>query len=188
MTTYTQLLADVQSWSARTDIADQIPTMVGLFENRVNRSLRTRQMESAFTGTTAANVLALPAGYLEYKDLFAVGYERQPVKPQTLEAVKACTTGIPTIYAIDGTNVRFDGNGSIEGRVYTKVPALVTNETNWLCTLAYDVYLFGTLAEVADYMKDTDSFTRNYERSKAILADIQNDDDRRKGPLVAVRR
>ena len=124
MTTYAILAADVQAWSARTDIAAKIPTMCALFEARVNRSVRVRQMESAFAGTIASNVIALPADWLQFKRLWVVGYEDQTLKPQTIEHVVRETQGIPHNYAVDGSTVRFDGTGDIEGVYYASLPSI----------------------------------------------------------------
>lgn len=188
MTTYTQLKADVVSWSARTDIEAKMPTMCALFEARVNRGLRVRQMEATFTGTPVANVLALPAGWLQWKRLWADAYPECPLQPQTLDVVYERTQGIPSHYATDGANVRFNGASAVAGVYYQGVPALATNETNWLSVLAYDAYLFGVLAEVSSYLMDEAELAKHYARSQAILDDVAAADKRLFGPLRAVAR
>lgn len=185
MTTYTQLAADVQSWAARTDIADKIPTMVGLFENRVNRTMRVRQMEEAFTGTIVDNVLPLPAGWLEWKRIHDDRYPDCPLKPQTIDLVRQSTEGAPTLYAVDGTNIRFNGSGDVTGVYYKAIPSLFVDGFNWLSVLAYDAYLFGVLAEVSTWLKDDAGIQTNYARSAAILKDVAGADKRLTGPLVA---
>ena len=185
MTTYTILIADVATWAARSDLSVPIPTMVALFEARCNRALRVRQMETSFTGTIASNVIALPTGWLEFKRLWPDSYPKCTLLPQTMEVVREETDGVPTFYATDGTNVRFNGTGDITGVYYKAIPSLQTNETNWLCTAAYDAYLFGVLAEAADYRKDDAEMTKYFARSGAILDDIQAADRRLTGPLVS---
>ena len=185
MTTYATLAADVQSWSARTDIADKIPTMCALFEARVNRSMRVRQMEAAFTGTTVDNLLPLPTGWLQFKRLWVDGYEEKTLLPQPLEFVTRKTEGIPNLYSVDGTNVRFNGDGSITGVYYKAIPSLYADGYNWLSVAAYDAYLFGVLAEVAEYMKDDAGFQKNFARSTAVLDSLAGSDKRLSGPLVA---
>jgi hypothetical protein len=88
MTTYTQLKADVIAWSAKTDIEPVIPTMCGLFESRVNRGLRVRQMEASFSGVPVANVLPLPAGWLQWKRMWPAAYPTASMHPQTLDVVR----------------------------------------------------------------------------------------------------
>jgi hypothetical protein len=188
MTTYTQLKADFMAWSARTDIEAKIPTMCALFEARVNRGLRVRQMEASFTGTPVANVLPLPAGWLQWKRLWPDAYADCPLQPQTLDIVYERTQGVPTHYAVDGTNVRFNGVGAVSGVYYQGVPSLVTNETNWLSVLAYDAYLFGVLAEVSTYIMDDAELAKHYARSQAVLDDVASADKRHFGPLRSVAR
>lgn len=189
MTTYAILVADVAKWSARTDLEELIPTFCLLFEARVNRELRVRRMETAFTGTIASSVVALPTGWLEFKRLWPDGYTDCPLVPQSLDDVYSSTEGIPTRYAVDGANVRFDGTGSVTGVYYKAIPALTSvDTTNWLCTNAYDAYLFGVLAEVADYMMDDNALAKHQAKSSAILEMIRADDVRVRGPLVATTR
>jgi hypothetical protein len=188
MSNYTQLLADLPDWSARTDIASKVPTMVGLFETRVNRVLRHRLMETSFSGTIASNVVALPAGWLEFKRIWPDAEPKSTIHPQTLELVRERIEGVPTLYATDGTNVRFNGAGAVTGVYFQAIPGLVANGTNWLCTVAYDAYLFGVLAEVADYMKDDAAMAKYFARSNAVLDEIAGTNMRLYGPLVAVKR
>lgn len=185
MTTYAILAADVVSWSARTDIAAKIPTMCALFESRVNRELRVRQMETSFAGDIVDNKITLPTGWLEFKRLWVDGHEKNQLKPSTLESVASCIEGIPSLYATDGTNVRFDGQGSVTGVYYKAIPSLYADGYNWLSVLAYDAYLFGVLAEVAGYQRDDAEFQKHYSRSDAILKAVAGADKRLTGPLVA---
>lgn len=185
MTTYATLVADIESWSARSDITAKIPTMVALFESRVNRTLRVRQMEASFTGTIANNVIPLPSGWLEFKRLWVVGYESHTLYPQSLERVVIDTEGVPNYYATDGSNVRFNGTGDIAGVYYTAIPSLYTQGTNWLSVLAYDAYLFGVLAEVATYQRDMEALQAHYARASAALESVSGSDTRLRGPLVA---
>jgi hypothetical protein len=190
MTTYAQLLTDVPAWINRTDLAAYVPTFVGLFEARVNRRLRVRQMEAAFTGTIdASNQITLPSDWAAFKTLWADGYEHSPFKPQSLEFVVAQnrTSGAPTVYAIDGSNVRFDGAGDVVGVYFQKVPGLVANGSNWLCTAVYDAYLFGVLSEAHVFMLDEQRAAAFYARADDVLTNITDTDkrDRFSGPLVS---
>lgn len=185
MTTYTQLASDVAAWSVRTDLASVLPTMVGLFESRVNRKLRIRQQETAFTGSIVDNVIALPADFAEFKLLYGDSYPKSILENSTLERVRTRTTGTPTLYALDGADVRFNGTGDISGTYYATVPSLYVNSTNWLSVLAYDAYLFGVLAEVATYMKDDSAMQINFARSNTILDSLEKVNNARTGPLTA---
>lgn len=190
MTTYTTLVADVAKWSARTDLDALMPTFCRLFEARVGRELRVRQMEASFAGTITANVVALPADWLQFKRLWPTAYPDCDIRAQTLEVVRERVEGVPFYFAIDGGNVRFNGAGGVAGTYYQAIPALATavSGTNWLLTLAYDAYLFGVLAEVADYMMDDAALAKHQAKSAAIIDNIRAADTRLNGPLQAVKR
>jgi len=189
MTTYATLAADVAKWAARDDLADMLPTFCRLFEARINRDLRVRRMEAAFTGTIASNVVALPADWLEFKRIWPAAEPKSTMLPQTLEVVLERVEGVPFYYATDGANVRFNGAGDVVGVYYQSIPPLTADGvTNWLCTTSYDAYLFGVLAEVADYMMDDQALAKHQAKSSAILDDIRAADKRLTGPLASVKR
>jgi hypothetical protein len=182
--TYAQLASDVQDWCARTDIADKLPRMVSIFEGRINRSLRIRQMEADFSGTIASNVIAQPTDFLEVKRVWADDYPERNLQPQTIERVRGQTVGTPFLYAIDGTDIRFNGTGAVTGIYYKAIPNLYTNSYNWLSVLSYDAYLFGVLAEVATYQRDQEALAMHFARSTAIIDSLRTADRRLGGPLM----
>jgi hypothetical protein len=184
VTTYAKLVSDVGAWSARSDLGDVLPAMCGLFEARVNRKMRVRQMEAAFSGTITDNVIALPADFLAFKALRVDGRD-YTLQPQTVEIVRMAPDGLPTFYAIDGESVRFNGTGDVTGTYYRSIPGIVANGYNWLSVLAYDAYLFGVLSEVYGYLRDDVEQQKSLGRSVAILDSIEGADTRLNGPLVA---
>lgn len=193
MTTWTQLQADVVSWTNRTDISDKIASFVGVFEARCRRNLRVRAMETAFAGTIAANnKIALPAGFLAFKALWPTASQQVPITAQFLDYVLARDkqTGTPTSYALDGANVLFDGSGDVSGVYYTDIPGIVANASNWLSVASYDGYLYGTLSEVWDYLQEYEQAQKYLQRSAVVLESLIGADarDKHSGPLVARKR
>ncbi len=190
MSTYAQLQTDFALWAKRSDLDAQLSTFVALFEAKAGRKLRTRQMEASFAGTIAAGVVALPADFASFKSIWPANYEDSPLAARPLEYVisQDRDSGIPSMYAVDGSNVRFDGAGDVAGVYYAAIPSLETAGTNWLCTAAYDAYLFGALAEGALYGLEAQRAQVYTARSDMILGEIQRDDQRQKfGGPIAVR-
>jgi hypothetical protein len=193
MSSYFQLYPDLEAWANRSDFGAYIPSFVALFEAKANRDLRTRRQETAFSGTIdGSNQLALPADFASFKTLWQPGYEGTPLTSQSLESVvaKNRTSGTPTVYAMDGGKVRFDGSGDILGVYYAAIPGLVANDTNWLSVMAYDAYLFGALAEASIYFKDEERARLYAARSNEALMSVAASDQRDSfgGPLVARKR
>lgn len=193
MTTWTQLQADVVAWSDRSDISDKIRSFAGLFEARCRRSLRVRAMETAFSGTiNSSNQIALPAGFLAFKALWPTATQQVPLTVQFLDYVMARDkqSGVPTSYALDGAFAFFDGSGDVSGVYYTDIPGIVANGSNWLSVAAYDAYLFGTMAEMWDYLQNDGQSQKYLQRSSVVLEGLIGADarDKHSGPLVARKR
>ena len=188
LTTYSELQTAVAQWMNRGDLTALIPDFITLAEERMNRALRVRQMETALAETAiAGNIVAVPTDTVGVKTLWIVGYEDSPLRTQTYEALLSMgTEGVPTHWAWQGDNFYFDGAGSVEGVLYTKIPALSDSATtNWLLTAHPSAYLCGALAEAFDYTrndKERDRWLGKFERA---VGEIMGSDmrDRLSGPL-----
>lgn len=193
MTTWTQLQADVPAWVNRSDMASEMSRFTRLFEAKAGRQLRTRRQEASFSGTiSGANKLALPSDWAGFKTLWLSGQEQSPFVAQSLESVvaKNRTSGAPTMYAIDGSSVRFDGSGDVVGVYYQTLPSIETAGSNWLSVAAYDAYLCGVVAEAWLYLLDENRASLMAAKSQNALDSLMSADQRDKfnGPLVARKR
>jgi hypothetical protein len=193
ITTYSELQSAVASWLHRTDLSAVIPDFITLTEERMNRALRVRQMESALATTAiSSNRIAVPANTVGIKTLWVPNYEATPLKAQSYESLVALgTEGTPTAWAWQGDYFYFDGTGSVTGVLYQKIAALSnTNTSNWLLTAAPSAYLFGALAEAAAYVKNMDAAMSYEARFQKALDEISgnNGRDTISGPLVARAR
>ena len=189
MTTYATLQGDFSQWAHRDDLAAKVPTFVLLFETRVNRKLRVRQMETAYAATIVANKTTLPINWAAFKALWLTGSQQHAIQSQPLETVvdRARHSARPTMYAIEGQSARFDGSGDVSGVYYATIPGLVANGTNWLSVAAYDAYLFGVLAEASLFTLDMDRATVSLMKSDGALNEVAIADsrDRFAGRLTA---
>ena len=184
---YSQITAQIAAWMNRDDLAAIIPDFVTMAEERINRFLRVRQMELALASTAiTANAITPAADVVDAKVLWVPDYEACPLKAQSLESVVANGgDGIPTMYAWSGTDLFFDGGGSVQGVLYVRVPALATALTNWLSESAPSLYLFGALSEAKMYVGDGEGAAMWDGRFQQLLDELNGNDKRRDGPLVA---
>lgn len=188
--TYAEIAEKVADWMNRADLTARIPDFIALAEERMNRALRVRQMESTLAATAITDNLITPASdVIDVKALWVPNYERTPLKPQGLESVVAGGyQGAPTMYAWEGANLRFDGTGDVQGVLYVRIPALETADTNWVSEGPWSLYLWGALMEAALFVKD-DAAAANWEgRFTQTLEEVRGNDNRRAGPLVARSR
>jgi hypothetical protein len=158
--TYTTLQAAVASWLARSDLTAQIPDFIMLAEAKLNRTLRTRQMEQRSTAE-AAEYMALPTLWLEMRNIKTTGtpvYTLEQRAPFEMDALDDGSTGRPSRYAIIANQIRLapapDSTYTLEIDYWEQIPALVTYSSNWLLVAAPDIYLYGALLEASAYILD----------------------------------
>ena len=88
--TYSDLQAAVVGWSNRSDLAALIPDFIMLAEERMNRELRVRQMETPLAATAiASNTIAVASNTVGVKTLWITGYESEPLEAQTYAYVRS---------------------------------------------------------------------------------------------------
>lgn len=187
---YADISSRIADWINRGDLAARIPDFIELAEERMNRALRVRQMESSLAATPITDNLITPAAdVIDVKALWMPSYERTPLQPQALESVIANGyQGIPTMYAWDGAALRFDGAGDVQGVLYVRIPALAASTTNWVSEGPWSLYLWGALMEAALFVKD-DATAATWEgRFLQVLDELRGNDQRRSGPMVARAR
>lgn len=185
---YTQLRAQVSAWLNRNDLDPVVPDFIALAEERFNRQLRVSQMEVALPETPIVdNRITLPATAADVKLLWIPGNRSATITAQSLDyVISSDRTGLPTRYAKQGNTLVFDGDTTVEGVYFEKIPALSSASTNWLSESAPSAYLFGALAEAALYMGGDPSIFE--ARMNGVLTDIQLNDQRYNGPLTARAR
>lgn len=170
---YATLQTAVTEWLARdqdTTLIARIPDFIALAEAKFNRELFVRQMEQRSTTTidtttTEPEFISLPT---DFQSMRRIRISSATGKPGLefrsgvqLEEYRSCTanvTGRPRYFTILGTEIELaptpDQNYTIEMVYRQNIPGLASNSTNWLLTLAPDLYLYGTLLETAPYIKE----------------------------------
>jgi hypothetical protein len=189
--TYSELQSALASWSVRDDLTAQIPNFIALFEARINRTLRVRQMETIATLVPASGVATVPADYLEWKSLTYLGTvynDLQFVNPSVFtEMYPDNPTDIPTIWTLVGDSIKLmpidTANTNLRLQYYAKIAALsVSNTTNWLLTNYPDVYLFGSMVELSAYVMEPDGAQMWKARADEVMTEILRLDSFQRAP------
>ncbi len=171
ISTYVELQSAVSNWlGGRTDLTSRIPEFITLCEAKLNRELFVRQMETRSTTTadtsdTEPEFITLPDDFQSMRRIRLSSVAGKP-RLQYLSGAQSDekrfgdsdTAGQPKYFTIMGSEIELiptpDDDYTIE-MVYRKnIPALASNSTNWLLTLAPDIYLYGALLETAPYIKE----------------------------------
>ena len=167
---YVELQAAAANWLARDDLTSRIPEFITLCEAKLNRELFVRQMEarsttSVDTSDDEPEFLSLPSDFQSMRRVRLTGITGKPRlefrSNSQLDEYRygiGNITGQPRYFTIFGDEIELvptpDTDYEVEMIYRKNIPALASNSTNWLLTLAPDAYLYGTLLESAPYIKE----------------------------------
>jgi hypothetical protein len=148
----------------------RIPTFIQLAEAKFNRQLFVRQMEqraTAVADTTSGEpeFIALPADFQSMRRVRLSSVTGKPYlefrSGTQIDEYRFHTSDVaarPRYFTVFGGEIELaptpDRNYTIEMVYRANIPPLATNASNWLLTLAPDLYLYGTLLESAPYIKE----------------------------------
>lgn len=195
ITTYSELQAAIITWSHRTDLASLAPTFIELTEARINRVFlpRSAETEDALVTVLGSRFVALPSGVINPIGLWINAWTPRTRLVQCLPSelpVDTGSSGVPEMWAIDGERIAFDKLAdaaySFDFR-YTKTFALSdANPTNYVLTNNPDLYLWGSLLEVANYTQDMElqSIYESRFQQAMQLAQNNENDTRASAPLM----
>lgn len=198
LASYANLTASVADWLHRSDLTTPIADFVVIAENRINREVRCADMETAYTGTIAAGVIAVPTDFLEWKAVYIDSNGATRLQPKSWEWLlfnypTRSSEGLPKFIARNASNFEFgpypDSTYSVKGTYYKRLAAVSSSWHN-LATEYPDLYLFGTLVAAAPYIGDDPRIPmwnsmyesiRDSINQEAVKADISG------APLVMTR-
>lgn len=170
---YTSLQSAVTEYLARDQDATliaRIPTFVQLAEAKFNRELFVRQMEARSSatvtaGTTDCEFVLLPSDFQSMRRVRLSSITGKPclafksgTQMDEYRSARANVTGQPQFFTIFGSEMELgptpDQTYTLEMVYRANIPALANNSSNWLLSLAPDLYLYGALLESAPYIKE----------------------------------
>jgi len=171
ITNYGELKSAVSDFLNRSDLDSVIPTFIDFAEAEFNRNLRVRQMVKRAGAVIDARFSAVPADFIEAKDLVVV--DVNPVQPLSFVTQQEMaqqrnfeytTAGVPINFTVVGDQFEFvptpDTEYSLEMAYFAKIDALEDDaDTNWLLTDYPDLYLYTALMHSAPYLKDDERTT-----------------------------
>jgi hypothetical protein len=170
---YSDLLVDVGEYSGRNDIAAVFPLLLRLAEAKLNRNLRTSYQETTVALPMVNGVATLPVDFLEARAYTSDGatFSRFVISGNTITASDPWTGDLTTTY-------------------YAKLPPLsVSNPTNWLLDLDYNVYLYALAVEVGIWSKNAElAKAAESMRDSAISTVMLNDENARWGRARVVNQ
>jgi hypothetical protein len=158
---YTDLQAALASWLARTDLTTAIVDVIALGEAGLNRELGAIETNTTLTGTLNSRTVSISSlAFVSSIALFIVetsGDETEIMQQAEGTYPRSGTSGPPSWFSIDGTNIIFDRPLDVAYSIrfrYRQKFNLATTATNWLLTNHPDVYLAACMVWGAGYIRD----------------------------------
>lgn len=190
ISTYAELQAAAANWLARDDLTARIPEFITLCEAKLNRLLFVPQMETRSTTTvdtsdTEPEFISLPSDFQTMRRVRLSGVAGKPrlsfLTQTQLDDYRYSIDNVtdrPIYFTIMGSEMELAPTPNEDYElemVYRKnIPALASNSTNWLLTLAPDIYLYGTLLEAMPLIKDDGRVQLWASAFSQVLDDLNN--------------
>lgn len=191
MTTLITLKNDIDEWLARDDISTSgvAATIIRMTEAVLARRIRVRDMETTTTLSATSRNTALPADYLDMRSVTLDSTQNRVLDYLTPETIRetnvwANTSGFPSAYTIEGSNVVLapepGASGVTVDIVYlAKYPALAADtDTNFLLANHYDMVLMCALLQACIYLKDYDAAPTYEALFEKSVAEIEKSEGR----------
>lgn len=185
---YSDLQQSIANFITRDDIATYIPDFIALAEARIVRDLKTSEIEITTTLTVDSASESLPDNFagMVRAHLGGVYPTLDYLPPDRFHSTYASSvTERPVAYTIEGNIIYFapePADSYTMTYTYTGKPDIATDNTNRLLTIYPDIYLFGALAETADFLQDTEAQAKYEGRYQSAIKSA-NESNQYKGPL-----
>lgn len=158
MKTKNDLKKQIEAYSHRGDLSDQIDIFIMSAESRINRLLRVSLMEKMVTTTTPSSLVKVPADFLELRnfevDGRAASMTTLPVldRDRDSQKLQIALSGShfelrPTIYPENPVGIKIN--------YYAKIPTLIgTTSENELLENYPFLYLYACMLEASLFTQD----------------------------------
>jgi hypothetical protein len=159
------LLTKGASWLRRSGNATfvaELPDCLTIAEAKLNRELGAVETDTTLTGTAGSNAISISGlSIVQPIALFLAetGLDEDEISPATEGSFPvSSTSGRPTRWSIDGTNINFncplDAAYPFRFRYRQRFALTLAADTNWLLTNHPDVYLAALLMWGAGYLEN----------------------------------
>jgi hypothetical protein len=192
-TNYAELQTEIANWLKRNDLTNDIPGFISLAEQRINNedAIIFQEATSNITTTIGQDFTALPSGFKEVRSLtYTTSNFENPTKVDlaSLENYRNVNiSGVPRFFAISKSNFEWDVLATSAFNMtckYYKEWDIAADNTNFLLTNYYGVYLFAALEEAAIFIRHPQLVVWERKAQKSIDRLRRNSAVREKAPLA----
>jgi hypothetical protein len=157
---YSDLQSSVAAWLDRDDLNTQIPDFISLAEYKINRQLRSLDMETSVVipQVDLQYDYALPDRLVRMRNIFVNGTPNMHLQYLTPEQMTGAIDSPMVAYTVVDNLIRLNAPG-VTGNDFTVEffqkyePLTGGNPTNWITDNAMDLLLYGSLLEAEAYLQ-----------------------------------
>jgi hypothetical protein len=161
MTTRSTLISDIAAWLVDDDITNMEPTFIRMAEASIRRDVRCRAMETSASVSIVDGSCSVPDRFIQARRLIMdnqTAWNLDYVPPEVLYSSAIYReSGLAAAYTLEGDTLVFRPATTETGLLLylaAFTPLVNNQDTNWLLTNAYDIYLYGALRHSAPYLRD----------------------------------
>jgi len=161
---YDKLSTEIGEWLNRSDLQDRIPGFIRLCEARLNRLLRTPDMETTTTIVATTEDNALPLDFLSMRSIYIEGSPDRPLNeysPNSIARAYNGATGIPDGFTVFSGILRLvpppASSTTLQMVYFAKIVSLTDyTPSNWILDAHPDIYLYGSLLCAEAFIDNAD--------------------------------
>lgn len=161
LSNYANLQTALANALHRSDLTSIIPDLITLAEDKLNKRLRLRALETRSTSSVSTEYVALPTDFLALRNIQLNSDPKVRLEYVTPDYIDKNypkgDTGKPKFYTIVGAEIQLapppDTSYTLEISYFKKLD-IATDSTNWVLTNAPRVYYYGSLMEAAAHLKN----------------------------------
>lgn len=182
ITTYAELTTAITNWTHRSDLSAYLADFVALAEARINREVRSPEMETALSSAISGTTLTAPTGFLELRNAYVDTSPATPLKVVSPAMIyekypERSSTGVPEYIAYDAGSFIFgpapDSTYTIKGNYYKKQGPL-SSAVYDLFSNHPDLFLFASLVEAYIFLRNDAEAARWDARYQTAKASVMN--------------
>lgn len=186
MTTHATLKTDVAGFLVKSNLASDMATFVRLGEAKIARRVRVRAQETTTSLSVSSSTTALPADYLAMRSVSAEISNNRVLEMMTPETIREAAvwdgSGDAKAFSIEGSNIIVapaPSSMTLNIVYFARFAALTgDDDTNWLLTNAYDVYLFACCEAAAIWLHDEAKEMKYSALFDRAVAELESDEKR----------
>lgn len=187
ISTYAELQTAIGTHSHKESLSAQFPDFIALAETTILRELKLRVNELVVTGT-ATGAISFPATLGRVVRLEIADSGNRYVLDYASPGYEDLALGHPHSFTVQEDAIRLipEPSGAYTYKLHyipNLSPLSVSNTSNWALANCPDIYLYGSMCQLARWTKDDEEFGRYVSMFQGSMESVKRVDEARRLPV-----